>query len=68
MALLTEDDLRIKLHKECEAAGSQKAWAERNGLSQQYVTDALLGKRGIGNGIAHRLGYEKVVRYSKHYE
>lgn len=68
MALLTEDDLRIKLRKACEAAGSQKVWAEQNDLSPQYVTDALLGRRGIGDGIAHRLGYEKVVRYGRRYE
>jgi hypothetical protein len=50
------------------AAGSQKEWAERNGVTQQYVADALLGRRGIGDKIAHRLGYEKVIRYGKRYE
>lgn len=68
MALLTESDLRERLRRACEAAGSQKVWAANNGVSPQYVTDALLGRRGIGDGIAHRLGYEKVIRYGKRYE
>lgn len=65
MALIDENSLREKLRKACEAAGSQKIWAEVNEVSPQYVTDVLQGKRGIGDKIANRLGYEKLIRYGK---
>jgi len=65
MPLLSEVQILECLWKACEQAGSQKAWAEKNGVSPSYVTDVLLGRRAPGDAITHRLGFERVVRYRK---
>lgn len=34
------------------------------GISAAYLSDVLAGKRGAGDGIAHPMGYEAIVRRS----
>ncbi len=53
------------LKKACAKAGSQKAWAGAQGLSQAYVSDVLQRKRGISDSVAKALGYRAVVTYQK---
>lgn len=61
--MITEQQIIERLRKACEKAGSQRAWAERNGVSEAYVTDVLKGRRRPGNSIACRFGYEQVMMY-----
>lgn len=61
--MMGADDVRRLLAQACEAAGSQRAWAEQNGLSSAYVNDVVTGKREPGAAILQRLGLEKVVIY-----
>lgn len=63
--MLTPDDMREKLRAACAQAGSQKAWADANDVSAQYVCDALQGRREIGKSIAVALGYEPRTYYVK---
>jgi hypothetical protein len=49
----------------CKAAGGQKAWAERNGVSAQYVCDVLSARRDPGDSILAALGLRRVVRYMR---
>lgn len=62
-AMLTLDRMRKKLAKAVEAAGGQKAWADANGVSPQYVCDCLNGRKLIGEGIARPMGYRPVTVY-----
>lgn len=59
------EDVRNILRKACEAAGTQKAWAEANGVSPQYVNDVLQGFREPGEAILSALGIEKVTTYRR---
>jgi hypothetical protein len=65
MKVVEEEVILSKLRTECERLGSQKAWAECNGISPQYVTDVLLRRRGPGESILFPLGYKKIVRYER---
>lgn len=49
----------------CEAAGSQKAWAERHGLSSGTVGDVLHTRRDPGPKLLRALGLRRVTRYVK---
>jgi len=51
------------LRAACRGAGSQRIWAQANGLSRQYVTDILKGRRPVTDTVANALGYERVVMY-----
>lgn len=55
--------LFARLRDACSAAGSQKAWAERHGLSPSYVNDVLNDRTPPGDAILSALGLRKVVRY-----
>ena len=61
--MLTADKIREKLRAAVKKAGSQKNWADANGVSAQYVCDCLKGRRDIGEGIAKPLGYQPVTVY-----
>lgn len=43
------------------AGRSQKAWAEKHGISPQYVNDVLNGRRLPGDKITQALGLEKAL-------
>jgi hypothetical protein len=60
---LSEDEMRRVLEAVVHDAGSQKAWARANGLSEQYVCDCLKGRRAIGFSIARALGYQPITVY-----
>ena len=60
-------DVIALLKKRCEDAGSQRAFAETNGISPQYITDVLRRKREPGAMILDALGLEKVVTYREKY-
>lgn len=53
------------LRKKVDEAGSQKAFADRHGLSQAYVNDVLRERRDLAGGILNALGFERHVIYRK---
>ncbi len=55
--------LHARLRKACEAAGSQKAWAARHGVSAGHVNDVLNDRKPAGPAVLAALGLRKVVRY-----
>jgi hypothetical protein len=65
--LLSLPDVIALLAKRCEEAGSQKAFAEANGVSAQYVSDVLKQKREPGEAILKALGLYKVESYSRRF-
>lgn len=58
----TEDVRRIILSA-CANRGGQKFFAESAGVSPQYVSDVLNGKREPGKSILDTLGIERVITY-----
>lgn len=62
--LLLKDVLAL-LRKEAEAAGSQKELAAKLGVTAQYVSDVLNGRREPGESILKPLGLRKVINYEE---
>lgn len=60
--LMTAEQVRLILLAKC--AGNQKAWAEKNGVSPQYVCDVLMGRREPGESILNALGLRRLVFYT----
>src|SRR5687767_5782214 len=60
---LTLTDVIALLAKRCEEAGSQRAFAEANKISAQYVNDVLKQKREPGDAILKALGLQKMESY-----
>jgi hypothetical protein len=46
-------------------AGTQKAAAERIGVSEQYLCDVLQGRRKPGPKLVAGMGYTKVTYYQR---
>ncbi|WP_408902516.1 transcriptional regulator [Methylobacterium radiotolerans] len=61
--LISAETVRAQLAEQCRAAGSQKAWAERAGVSQAYLCDVLKGNREPGESILAAMGLVRVVAY-----
>lgn len=45
--------------------GSQKAFAQRVGVSEQYLVDVMKSRRAVPKKILDWLGYERVVLYRR---
>ena len=60
---LTQADVIDLLRRQCKEAGSQKAFADANGISAQYVTDVLHKRREPGEAVLSALGLRKVITY-----
>ncbi|MBR0651359.1 helix-turn-helix domain-containing protein [Roseomonas terrae] len=63
MGDLTAADVYGRLRAACREAGSQQAWAEKHGMSPQYVSDVLNAKRPIPDSILSALGLIRVTVY-----
>lgn len=60
---MSAGDVRDLLRDACDKAGDQKSFSEKTGISQQYISDVLKGKREPGQAILTALGLERVVSY-----
>lgn len=57
--------MRKMLDVAIQVAGSQKAFAKQAGISEQYLSDVLNGRRDIGDKILKWFGLERVVFYRR---
>jgi plasmid maintenance system antidote protein VapI len=44
---------------------TQKELAEHLGISNAYMSDILAGIRPVSDGVARRLGYRRIVKYTR---
>lgn len=63
MRQISELQMKQRLQQAVEVAGSQKAFAEKAGISQQYLCDVLKGRREIGDKILKWFKMERVIFY-----
>lgn len=56
-------DILAILNKKCKDAGGQKAFAEKHGISQSFISDVLNARRDIGPSILRAIGFARVTRY-----
>jgi hypothetical protein len=62
---IDETAIRKLIRDRCKAIGSQSAFAANAGVSAAYLSDMLLGKRGVSDAIAGAIGYEKFTAFRK---
>ena len=62
---MTAQEVRDALRRACNAAGTQKAWADMHDLSPAYVSDVIAGRRDPGQAILDALQLEAMVTYRK---
>ena len=60
---LTTNQLLGLLRAEADAAGSQGALAEKLGVSAQYLSEVMRGKKEAGPAILQPLFLQRDVRY-----
>ncbi len=53
---MSQDEARAIIAAHCAAAGSQAKWAVTNGFSPAYVSDALGGRRALGERLLAAVG------------
>ena len=62
--VFTRLDVLSTISDACAEEGSQKAWAEKHGLSPQYVSDVLAERRLPGKSILAAAGFVKAELYT----
>lgn len=62
---MTLQELLCRIDKEVYLYGSQAAAAKAWGVSPQYLSDILHGRREPGEGLLLRWGFRKVVTYER---
>lgn len=62
---ITEPEMRAKFLATVRSFEFAKQAATALGISQQYLSDLINGKREISAQVAEKLGYRKIVRYQK---
>lgn len=65
MKHIPEERMRKMLDIAIKVAGSQKAFANEAGVSEQYLSDVLNNRRDIGEKLLKWFGMERVVLYRR---
>jgi hypothetical protein len=62
---MTEDDLRAMVRDDMVIAkcATQQEWARKNGISPQYLSDFMTGRKAPGPLILAALMVKRVVTY-----
>lgn len=63
--LITRAELVAILEQAIEDVWSARKFAEREGISEAYISDVRNGRRDPGQMIAEALGYEPVTMYRR---
>lgn len=63
MALHTISAFIIDIKRQIERDGSQASFAAHAGISEQYLSDIINGKRAPGQKFLKAIGWERVVFY-----
>ena len=59
----TESQMVEVLERMVDYAGSQKAVAEWLGVSAQYLSDVMSGRRYVSKEMGKKLGYKKTISF-----
>lgn len=65
--LMDEDDIRAMVREDMVImkAATQQEWARRNGISPQYLSDFMTGRKAPGPLILDALLLRRVVLYEE---
>lgn len=62
---LTAPQAMWMLIRQIEIAGSQAVFADSNGMSRQYLTDVLHGRRDLSGKVLEAIGLRRVVEFEQ---
>jgi hypothetical protein len=65
MKQIDETRMRRMLDTAIGISGSQKAFAKKAGISEQYLSDVMRGRRDVGDKLLKWFGLERVVYYRR---
>jgi hypothetical protein len=65
MKQINETRMRAMLETAINVSGSQKAFAKEAGISEQYLSDVLNGRRDVGEKILKWFGLERVIYFRR---
>ena len=57
------EEVKRKLRKACDEAGSVAVWSKANGFSKSHVFDILAGKKTPGKAFLDCMHLVRVIRY-----
>jgi DNA-binding transcriptional regulator LsrR (DeoR family) len=63
--LQTEADMYALVMAEIATDGTQREFARRLGISEQFVGDVVKKRKAVGETIARHFGYRPVRRYER---
>lgn len=61
----TEAELLKELQAITDKRRGLTAAAERYGMTIQFISDVVYGRRGVSEKLAEKMGYRKIVEYEK---
>jgi plasmid maintenance system antidote protein VapI len=62
---ITQEEILDILKQMAKKWDTQKELAEQLGISNAYMSDILAGIRPVSDGVARRLGYRRIVKYTR---
>lgn len=60
---LTQTQVVQRLKEACDAAGGQRAWSRKHGISSKWLNNVLRGRQSISPGLTLALGYRRIIEY-----
>ena len=62
---ITQEEILEIIRDMAKKWDTQKELAEHLGISNAYMSDILAGIRPVSDGVARRLGYRRIVKYTR---
>jgi plasmid maintenance system antidote protein VapI len=62
---ITQEEILDIIKQMAKKWDTQKELAEQLGISNAYMSDILAGIRPVSDGVARRLGYRRIVKYTR---
>lgn len=62
---ITQEEILEIIREMAKKWDTQKELAEQLGISNAYMSDILAGIRPVSSGVARRLGYRRIVKYTR---
>lgn len=64
-SMLTQDGIIAYLRSILELHGTQRDLAARVGVSEQYLSDILSGRRDVSDEFAQKIGFRRMIRFAR---
>jgi plasmid maintenance system antidote protein VapI len=62
---ITQEEILEIIKEMAKKWDTQKELAEHLGISNAYMSDIIAGIRPVSDGVARRLGYRRIVKYTR---